>query len=75
MKIIYGFRKGFSKQYSFIAMAEKWKWNPLEEGLRDALLLDISEAFDYVPPGFLLAKSESGKFTCDILNVGKLTFR
>ena len=56
-------------------MAEKWKWNPLEEGLRDALLLDISKAFDYVPPDFLLAKLESGKFTCDILNVGKLTFR
>ena len=56
-------------------MTEKWKWDAHGEGLCDALLIDISKAFDCVVPDFLLVKLEACKFTWESLNVIKITFR
>ena len=41
-----GFRKGYSPQYSIIAMIEKWRHNLDQGGICGALFTDLSKAFD-----------------------------
>ena len=41
-----GFRKGFSAQYSLLSMLKKWKSVVDNKNVFDALLMDLSKAFD-----------------------------
>ena len=50
------FTKGFSVQYSLIAMTEKWIKNMDTGGSSTALLTDLSKAFDCIVHDFLIAK-------------------
>ena len=50
-----GFRKGYSTQYSIIAMIEKWRRNLDQGGICGALFTDLSKAFDCLVHDFLIA--------------------
>ena len=47
-KVQCGFRKGFSKQYSLIAMIKKWRKNVDEGESCAALLTDLNKDFDCI---------------------------
>ena len=51
-----GFRKGFSPQYCLLVRIEKWKRMLDNGGICEALLTDLSKAFDCLPHDLLLAK-------------------
>ena len=55
-KYQYGFRKGFSAQHSLLSMLEKWKSAADNKKVFDALLTDLSKAFDYLSHDLLIAK-------------------
>ena len=59
-----GFRKGFSTQYSLIAMIEKWRKNMDKSKSCAALLSDLNKAFDCIVHDFLIAKLEAYGFSC-----------
>ena len=61
--------KGFSTQYSLIAMIEKWRKNMDKGKLCAALLTDPSKAFDCIVHDFLTAKPEAYGFSCEALKV------
>ena len=64
-----GFRKGFSTQYSLIAMTEKWRKNMDKGKSFAALLTDLSKAFDCIVHDFLIAKLEAYGFSYEALKV------
>ena len=64
-----GFRKGFSTQYSLIAMIEKWRKNMDKGKSCAALLTDLSKAFDCIVHDFLIAKLEAYGFSYEALKV------
>ena len=51
-----GFRKGFNAQHCLLTMVEKWR-KTLDEGSEtEAVLTDLSKAFDCIDHNFLIAK-------------------
>ena len=68
-KVQCGFRKGFSAQYSLIAMIEKCR-NNMDKGIScAALLADLNKAFDCIVHDFLIAKLEAYGFSFEALKV------
>ena len=51
-----GFRQGYNTQYCLLVMVEKWKEVLDKGGLGDALLTDLSKAFDCIKHDLLIAK-------------------
>ena len=50
------FRKGFNAQYCLITMIEKWRGSVDGGGRADALLTDLSKAFNCIDHELLIAK-------------------
>ena len=68
-KVQCGFRKGFSMQYSLIAMIEKWR-EKMDKGKScAALLTDLSKAFHCIVHDFLIGKLEAYDFSYEALKV------
>ena len=63
------FRKGYSTQYSIIAMIEKWRRNLDQGGKCGALFTDLSKAFDCLVYDFLLAKFEAYSISYESLKL------
>ena len=64
-----GFRKGFSTQYSLMAMVEKWK-KALDKNERAAALLtDLSKAFDCLNHELMIAKLAAYGFSRSALTL------
>ena len=66
-KVQCGVRKGFSTQYSLIAVIEEWRKNMDKGKLCAALLTDLSKSFDCTMHGFLTAKLEAYGFSYEAL--------
>ena len=64
-----GFRKGYSTQYSIIAMIEKWRRNLDQGGICGALLTDLSKVFDCLVHDFLITKLEAYGLTYESLKL------
>ena len=63
------FRKGYSTQYSIIAMIKKWRRNLDQGGICGALFTDLSRAFDCLVHDFILAKLEAYGFSYEPLKL------
>ena len=55
----YGFRKGFTIQHCLLVMTEKWRKCLDKEGIKGAILIDLSKDFDYNLRDLLIAKFAS----------------
>ena len=51
-----GFRKGYSPQYSLFQLLENWRHCLDNKGVVGAILMDLSKAYDCLPPDLLIAK-------------------
>ena len=69
--VYYQKHKVASGKASLIAMIGKWRWNLGKGGSCDALLTDLSKAFECIVHDFLTAKLEAYSFTHEALNVVK----
>ena len=68
-KVQCGFRKGFSTQYSLIAMIEKWRKNMDKGKSCAALLTDLGKDFDCIVHDVLIAKLEACGFSYEALKI------
>ena len=55
-KFLFGFRKGYSTQYSLLKMLRKWQSSLNSKGVVGAVLMDLSKAFDCLSHDLLIAK-------------------
>ena len=62
------FRKGFSTENCLLYMIENWKESLDQGGHCDALLTDLSKAFDCIMHDLLIAKLQACGFDNDSLN-------
>ena len=64
-----GFREGFNAQHCLLAMLEKWK-SAVDKGkVFDALLTDLSKAFDCLPHELIIAKLNAYGFKLPALKL------
>ena len=61
-KYQYGFRRAYHTQHSLITLIEKWKKSVDNGGAFDALLTDLSKAFECMPHELLIAKPDAYGF-------------
>ena len=64
-----GFRKGYSTQYSIVAMTGKWRRNLDQGGICGVLFTNLSKVFDCLVHDFLIAKLEAYGFTYESLKI------
>ena len=64
-----GFCKGYSTQHFLIIMLERWKKALDKHNIAGALLTDLSEMFDSLNHGLLIAKLEAYGFDLSSLNL------
>ena len=57
-----GFRKGFKAQHCLLTMVEKWRKTLDEGGETEAVLTDLSKAFDCIDHNLLIAKLNAYRF-------------
>ena len=57
-----GFRKGFNAQYCLLTMIEKWRKTGDKCGETEAILTDLSKAFDCIDYNLLIAKLDASEF-------------
>ena len=68
-KYQYGFRKGFSTEQCLLALLEKWIGSIDRGKVFRALLTDLSKAFDFLNPDFLIAKLNAYGFSLPALRL------
>ena len=64
-----GYRKVYNMQQVLLALIEKWKKNLDNKGYGDAVLMDLSKAFDTLNHGLLIAKLSAYGFEYDALKI------
>ena len=64
-----GFRKGYSTQQCLITLIEKWKSATDKRKSFEALLTDVSKAFDCLPHELLIAKLHAYGFSLAALRL------
>ena len=64
-----GFRRGFSAQPCLISMSKKWKSAIDNRKTFDALLTDLSRAFDCLSYDLLIAKLNAYRFSIEALRL------
>ena len=64
-----GFQRGFNTQYCNLKMIEKWRISRDKGGRYDALLTDLSKAFDCLIHDLLIAKLHAYGFDLKSLNI------
>ena len=62
-----GYRKGYCAQYAIITLLEKWKTALDRKGYGDAILMDLSKAFDTLNHELMIAKLNAYGFSHDSL--------
>ena len=64
-----GYRKGFSSQFAFISLTEKWSKYLDKKGHTGPVLVDLSKAFDTIKHELLIAKLHAYGFSKDSLKI------
>ena len=64
-----GYRQGFNTQYALLSLIEKLKNTLDNKGYTDAVLMDLSKAFDIINHELLIAKLHAYGFSKQALKI------
>ena len=70
-----GFRKGYSCQHLLMRFTEEWRKHSDKNKIVEALLMDLSKAFDCLLHDLLIAKLEAYGFNTKTINIFKSYLR
>ena len=63
MRLLCGFRKGYSTQHALINLLQKWqKYLDVSDGIIGTLVMDLSKPYDCVNDDLIIAKLEAYGF-------------